>query len=210
MHAEDSDVIYTSGAVSPDSQNAQRISLDGQCSADNIAERDILRAREVLVDYQRHERAHYYPIGQPLSLRAKKFFSRFFDPSLLGQVRIIKLNGERVPNPPFFESARQMGFNNLPDFAHQSTITFLDVILFNQQFTERSLFNGLVHVTQVQILGIERFAELLIRGLVRTKSYMMIPLKAHAFALDCQFAGHRERGFSVETEVTRWLELGRY
>jgi len=67
MHAEDSDVIYTSGAVSPDSQNAQRISLDGQCSADNIAERDILRAREVLVDYQRHERALYYPIGQPLT-----------------------------------------------------------------------------------------------------------------------------------------------
>ena len=211
MLAENLDVSYSPGAGSPDKDGAPRDGLDGKpSSGQNLTEQDIVRAIEVLVDFKRRQRAHYYPMGQPLTPLAKSFLARFFDPSLLGQVRILKMTGERVPNPPFFEVARQIGFKNLPDLTHQSTVTFVDVIVFNEQFTERALFNGLVHATQVQILGVERFAEFLVRGSLRTKSYMMIPLKAHAFALDCQFAEHRERGFSVETEVTRWLEQGRY
>ncbi len=210
MQAENRNVYYAA-AGSPDGQNPVSGRLDAQLSSgESLTEQDITRAIEVLVDFKRRQRAHYYPMGQPLTPIAKSFFARFFDPSLLGQVRILKMTGERVSNPPFFEVARQIGFKNLPDLTHQSTVTFVDVILFNEQFTERALFNGLVHATQVQILGVERFAEFLVRGSLRTKSYMMIPLKAHAFALDCQFAEHRERGFSVETEVTRWMEQGCY
>jgi hypothetical protein len=210
MQAENSNVYY-SAVAGPDGQNPVNGRLEAQpSSGENLTEQVIMQALEVLVDFQRRQRAQYYPLGQPLTPPTKSFFARFFDPSLLGQVRILKMTGERVPNPPFLEVARQIGFQNLPDLTHQSTVTFMDVILFNEQFTERALFNGLVHATQVQILGVERFAEFLIRGSLRTKSYMMIPLKAHAFALDCQFAEHRERGFSVEAEVARWLEQGRY
>ncbi len=175
-----------------------------------LTEKQVSDAVEKAVHFLRQQRAHFYPLGQSLDAKTKTFLARFFDPSLLGQVKVVKMTGERVANPPFLETAKQMGFKNLPDLKHQATVTFLDVVVFNEEFTERALFHGLVHATQVQVLGIERFAELFLRGFLRMRSYFMVPLKAHAFSLDCQFAEHRERGFSVETEVSRWLEQGRY
>jgi hypothetical protein len=172
--------------------------------------REFLRATNLFANFLRQQRARYYPIGRSLGPKSKTFLARFFDPALLGQVKIVELTEERVANPDFFAVAKEMGYRNLPDLAHQSSVTFLDVIVFNETITERSLFHGLVHVTQVQMLGIERFAKLFVRGFQRSKSYFMIPLKAHAFTLDCQFAENRYRGFSVETEVVRWLEEERY
>lgn len=176
----------------------------------NESSREFLHATNVFANFLRQQRAHYYPLGQSLGPKSKVFLARFFDPGLLGQVKIVKLTEGRVANPAFFTEAREKGYRNLPDLAHQSNVTFLDVVVFNEKITERSLFHGLVHVTQVQILGIERFVELFVRGFQNWKSYFMIPLKAHAFTLDCQFAENRERGFSVESEVVRWMEEGRY
>jgi hypothetical protein len=211
VHVNNPDGLYPAGPANPSPQKEQTDGAEvSETSADLLTEKQVLNAVENLAHYLRQQRAHYYPLGQSLDPKNKTFLARFFDPSLLGQVKIVKMNGDRVPNPPFFETAKRRGFKNVPDLKHQATVTFLDVVVFNEQFTERSLFHGLVHATQVQLLGIERFAELFLRGFLRSKSYFMVPLKAHAFALDCQFAEHRERGFSVETEVTRWLEQGRY
>ncbi len=175
-----------------------------------LSEVHLRRAVDIFVNFLRQERANYYPLGQAIGQKTKAFLSRFFEPALLGQVKILMLTGRRVPNPSFYSAAREMGFMNLPDLKHQAAVTFLDVVVFNEKVTERALFHGLVHATQVQILGVERYAELFVRGFLKSKSYFMVPIKAHAFALDCQFAENRERGFSVETEVVRWLEQGRY
>src|SRR6266852_902814 len=179
-------------------------------AADNFSELELLHAVAEFVKFLREERARYYPQGMPLGLKTKSFLARFFDPALLGQVRIAKMAGGRVPNPSFYKEAKELGFKNLPDLKHQTTVTFLDVVVFNEQVTERALFHALVHATQVQVLGIDRYSQLFVRGFLRTKSYFMVPIKAHAFALDCQFAENRERGFSVETEVARWLREDRY
>lgn len=211
MHEENPTSDNIPGTRRSDRRTERTLGVEAQeNSGGSLTEREVLRAADTLAGYLRQQRAHYYPLGQFLGPRTKAFLARFFDPSLLGLIKIVRLAGERVPNPPFFEIAKSKGFKNLPDLTHQSPVTFLDVIVFNEKHSERGLFHGLVHATQVQLLGVERFAELLVRGSLRTKSYMMIPLKAHAFSLDCQFAEHRERGFSVETEVTRWLEQGRY
>ncbi len=175
-----------------------------------ITERQLRKAIDSFVKFLRHQRTEYYPQGQSIGPKTKAFLARFFEPALLGQVKVLKLIEGRVPNPPFYRAAREMGYTNLPDLKHQATVTFLDVVVFNERITERALFHGLVHATQVQMLGVDRYAELFVRGFLKAKSYFMIPLKAHAFALDCQFAENRERGFSVETEVARWLEQGRY
>lgn len=211
MHAENPNSDYPPGTPRSDLRTERTVGVEAQEDfGGGFTEHEILGATDTLAGYLRQQRAHYYPLGQSLGSRTKSFLARFFDPSLLGLVRVVKLAGERVPNPPFFETAKKKGFKNLPDLTHQSPVTFLDVIVFNQEPSERALFHGLVQATQVQLLGVERFAEFLVRGSLRTKSYMMIPLKAHAFSLDCQFAEHRERGFSVETDITRWLEQGRY
>ncbi len=211
MHLNDPNGLHIAGLASSDRQSGRTVGAEGQeNSFGGLTEQQMLGAVDALSSYLRQQRAHYYPLGQPLDSKSKAFLARFFDPSLLGQVKIVSKNGERVPNPPFLETAKKMGFKHLPDLKHQATVTFLDVVVFNEPFTERALFHGLVYAAQVQVLGIDRFAGLFLRGFLRSKSYFMIPLKAHAFTLDCQFAERRARGFSVETEITRWLEQDRY
>jgi hypothetical protein len=185
--------------------------LDAPPSATSgLSPAQLRQSVEIFVEFLRQERARYYPQGQAIGPKSKAFLARFFDPALLDLVRVVKMTEARIPNPPFYAVAREMGYQNLPDLQHQATVTFLDVVVFNEKITDRALFHGLVHATQVQILGVGRYAELFVRGFLKAKSYFMVPIKAHAFALDCQFAENRERGFSVETEVMRWLEEGRY
>jgi hypothetical protein len=160
--------------------------------------------------YLREQRELYYPRGRRLKDETKKDLRRFFPLALLEEVRIVALSGQRVENPHFYEEAREMGLTNLPDIAHRDSVTFLDALVFNERMTERNLFHALVHATQVRTLGIYLFADLFVRGFLRTKSYSMVPLKAQAFELDLRFAANKEASFAVEDEVFRWLMEKRF
>jgi len=160
--------------------------------------------------YLREQRELYYPQGRRLKDETKKDLRRFFPLALLEEVRIVALSGQRVENPHFYEKAREMGLTNLPDIAHRDSVTFLDALVFNERMTERNLFHALVHATQVRTLGIYLFADLFVRGFLRTKSYSMVPLKAQAFELDLRFAANKEASFAVDDEVFRWLMEKRF
>jgi hypothetical protein len=160
--------------------------------------------------YLQVQRDHYYPIGEPLNSEWRSKLAGFYSESLLDRVRILELKDRRVDNPWFYEEARAKGIQNLPNIAHKVAVTFLDVVVFNQKMTQRDVFHGLVHVAQVKLLGEERFAELFVRGFLQARSYFLIPLKAHAFALDTRYAEDPETRFSVEDEVLRWDMQDRY
>jgi hypothetical protein len=163
-----------------------------------------------VVLYLQVQRDIYYPVGHPLSEERKSELEGFFSATLLDRVRIVELKERRVANPWFYEEARAQGIQNLPDISHKVAVTFLDVVVFNQKITPRDLFHGLVHAAQVKLLGLERFAELFVAGFLRSRSYFLIPLKAHAFALDTRYAEHRQAAFSVEDEIRLWHTQGRY
>jgi hypothetical protein len=160
--------------------------------------------------YLREQRDHYFPSAVPLTNRQKAIMWPYFSQGLLDRVRVFELNGERVPNPPFYEEARALGFVNLPEVTHMRSLTFLDVIVFNEKLTERSLFHGLVHVVQFDVLGVDRYCELFVRGFVNTKLHVSVPLEAHAFSLESKFAGSPAERFSVEERVRLWVRQGRY
>jgi len=160
--------------------------------------------------YLQVQREHYYPIGEPLNSQWRNKLEGFYSESLLDRVRIVELKDQRVDNPWFYEEARAKGIQNLPDIAHKVAVTFLDVVVFNQKVTQRDLFHNLVHVAQVKLLGEERFAELFVMGFLQARSYFLIPLKAHAFALDTRYAEDSNARFSVEDEVLRWDMQDRY
>lgn len=160
--------------------------------------------------YLQVEREHYYPLGKTLSDGQKNALAGFYSPQLLDQVRIVELKGERVENPWFYEEAKARGITNLPDIGHKAAVTFLDVVVFNEDITARDLFHGLVHVAQAKILGRDRFAQLFVTGFLQARSYFLVPLKAHAFALDTRYSENPEAPFSVEQEVMRWAAEDRY
>lgn len=175
-----------------------------------LSEQQLKWAVACFARYLREEREHYYPQGQGLSADAKKFYGSYFPAPLLEQVRVVALAGRRISNPSFYQEARALGLMNLPDITHKDSVTFLDALVFNERVTDRILFHALVHATQVRTLGIYLFADLFVRGFLRTKSYSMVPLKAQAFELDMRYASDKSAIFSVEDEVFRWLMAKRY
>jgi len=121
-----------------------------------------------------------------------------------------ELDGTRLPNPPFYEEAKSMGFVNLPDFAHMHSLTFLDVLVFNDKVSERFLFHGLVHAVQFEVLGLKRYTELFVRNFLNAKLLFTVPLEAHAFALESKFAATPATRFAVEEQVRLWVKQDRY
>jgi hypothetical protein len=176
----------------------------------NFTEAHLPEAVRRVSAFLREQRERYLPSAVPLPQPRKAIMWPYFSPELLDQVRIVELHGERLPNPPFYQEAKSLGFVNLPEFTHMESLTFLDVVVFNQTLTERALFHALVHVVQFQVLGVERYTELFVRGFVDTKFHFTVPLEAQAFSLESRFARPRLEKFSVEDQVRLWLKMGRY
>ena len=173
-------------------------------------EREVQDAIEMFALYLQSERQTYYPVGEPLGGEPLKTVKGYFGADLIDRVRIVKLENRRVANPLFYDVAREKGYGNLPDLPHQAAVTFLDVIVFNEKFTTRDLFHGLVLAAQAKCMGVNEFASLFVKGFLRARSYFLVPLKAHAFSLDARFAAYPEKSFAVEDEIRSWWKSGRY
>ena len=177
--------------------------------APDLSEDKVREGIDLLSSWLRQQRERYFASAAPLPEQPKTVMGRYFSQSLLDRVRVVELDGRRLPNPPFYEEAKTF-LANLPDLTHMASLTFLDVVVFNEKLAERPLFHALVHAVQVQVLGVERYAELWIRGFVNTKLHFTVPLEAHAFSLESKFVVPGHESFSVEDQVRLWLQQGRY
>jgi len=184
--------------------------IGGAIDFQHCEESDVQKAIDWFAEYLRSEREEYYAIGVGLHGEWRGLMDGYFEPALLDQVRILELVDERVANPWFYPKAREKGFRQLPDITHKAAVTFLDVVVFNEKIGSRDLFHGLVHAAQMKVLGMTEFAHLFVRGFLRARSYFLVPMKAHAFALDARFAANPGVRFSVEDEIRAWWQAGRY
>jgi hypothetical protein len=181
-----------------------------EASAFSWNEEKVTNAIGRVAHYLHEQREHFRPNGRPLSEAQRRAMTTFFSPALLEQVRIVDLEGHRVPNPPFYAEAKAQGLTNLPEFPHMASLTFEDVLAFHGESADRTLFHALVHAVQFEVLGLERYADLFVRGFLRTRSHISVPLEAHAFTLESKFAGDPAQIFSVEEKVRLWMNQGRY
>jgi len=180
-----------------------------QQSATEPTSQQIAQAVDWVATFLRAQRVHYLPAASPLGSQHKALMWPYFSSTLLDQVRIVELHGSRVAIPDFFAQARALGFEP-PEISHMDSLTFLDVVAFNEQVTERSLFHALVHSVQIQVLGLERYAELWVRSFVKTRAHFTVPLEVHAFSLASKFVRPTVERFSVEDQVRRWMTDERY
>ena len=169
----------------------------------------IAQAVEWLTGYLREQREHYFPVATPLSNLCKARMWPYFSAELLDRIRIIELRGALVRVPEFFARVRALGFEP-PEIAHMDSLTFLDVIAFNQRLSERALVHALVHSVQIEVLGLQRYGELWVHGFLKTRTHFTVPLEVHAFSLSSRFLRPATEKFSVEDEVLRWVADGRY
>jgi len=175
-----------------------------------LSEAKLLDASERVGRYIREQQAHFRPIGMPLKEDQRLAVASFFSPELLKQIRLVKVDAQRAPNDPLLGEANALGVTNAAELMHSSSNTFLDVVVFHGDLTERALFHALVHAVQFQVLGLEQYSELTVRGFARTRLTSKIPLEAHAYALEAGFAEGPAKPFSVEEKVRLWANQGRY
>jgi hypothetical protein len=160
----------------------------------------------LVANYIREQRGYF--AGRVVNLLAalKLPLVPFFRPDVLNTTRVVELQNERVANPNFYPMLENLGFTDLPDFSTMAAITFNDVIVSHQPLNPGLLFHELIHVEQYRQLGVNRFAELYVKGFLEGGCYEAIPLELNAYGLEGNFRKAPHRGFSVEHEVAAWLQ----
>jgi hypothetical protein len=164
----------------------------------------------MVAQYIATQRQKYLQRARPLNVNQREAMHGFFADELLDSVRVLVLTDERIENPPFYSMAAAMGFSDLPSFTSMAAITYSDVVVSHEPFECGLLFHELVHVEQYLQLGIDRFAELYVRGFLIGGNYDAIPLEVNAHGLDGQFATHPDHVFSVRENVNQWIRSNRY
>lgn len=159
-------------------------------------------------DYIISSRKKYASQAEPLSEAQRLAMQPFFSATILDSARLCVLRGTRVSNPPMYTMAKMMGISNLPDFADMAAITFVDVIVSHQEFTNALLFHELVHVVQYSQMDMKEFATRFINGFIQGGSYEQIPIEMHAYTLEGRFSQNATQVFSADDEVRRWREAG--
>lgn len=152
-------------------------------------------------DYISSSRTKYAPQAVPLSDAQRAAMRPFFTPAVLDSARLCVLRGTRVSNPSMYTMAKMMGIRNLPDFSDMAAITFVDVIVSHEAFTDALLFHELVHVTQYAQMGIKEFAACYVNGFIQGGSYEEIPLEKQACELESRFSKGSGNPFAVDDEV---------
>jgi hypothetical protein len=158
-------------------------------------------------NYITSSRKKYAPQAVALTDAQRGTMQPFFSAAVLDSARLCVLRGTRVSNPPMYAMAKMMGIRNLPDFADMAAITFVDVIVSHQEFTDALLFHELVHVVQYSQMDLKEFATRFINGFIQGGSYEQIPLETHASALEGRFSQHATQVFYVDDEVRQWREV---
>ena len=154
-------------------------------------------------------RKKYAANALPMSQAQKIAMERFFSPEILEQTRVLVLDGSRINDPPFYAMAKMMGIRNLPSFSDVAAVTFVDVVVSHQPFSDSLLFHELVHVVQYAQLGNKEFASHYVRGFLKHGSYDEIPLERNACELEGRFKS-KPGAFSVADEVRSWREAGKF
>jgi len=156
------------------------------------------------------ERKLYFPHSEPIASEWRLPIEPYFSAALLDKVRTVTIVGARIPPPPFYAEALRMTGGQFPDFVHMTSVTYVDVIVFNERIESRPLFHGVVHAAQIEIVGFEQYVELYVRGFVKSLSWLAIPLEDQAYKLDARFAEAPGDFFPVEEEIRQWFKQGKY
>jgi hypothetical protein len=169
----------------------------------------LAQAVEWLISYLQQQRDLHLPVSSALTPQHRTMLRPHFSYLLLEKARVLELHGARLASPEFFGQIRAAGFEP-PAISHMDSVTFGDVIVFNQHLTLRALFHALVHSAQIQLLGLRRYAELWVQSFVKTRTHFTVPLEIHAFTLSSKFLSPLTEKFSVEEQILRWKDEGRY
>ena len=152
-----------------------------------------------VVAFIEEQRKVHAPLGKSLRKDDRTRLAIHFPAVVLDSTRFVR--GRSLENPSFYPELERMGFTNLPQFRRMAAITFVDVVVAQEELTPSLLFHELVHVVQYRQLGLRKFAELYVRGFLETGEYLSIPLERVAYHMEDMFRLRPDLRIEVEEQA---------
>src|SRR5206468_435708 len=126
-----------------------------------LSNAQISHLSKLAADFIQQQRDKNYATSRPMTEAQLEPFRRFFPDEILRGTRFCSAT---IEDPPFYPSVKAMGITGLPVAKDSAAITYIDVIVAQQKFTDRLRFHEMVHAVQYRVMGLEKFAEAYVRG----------------------------------------------
>ncbi len=160
------------------------------------------------------QRRFHLTNARPLSDEERSRFVGYFEKRILDLVRVASV--ERILNPDFYDDMVKSGLPIPLDFSKAIGLTLVDCVLIRQELWSdppsaiSTLFHEMVHVVQIDILGLRKHIELYADNLVQNGyQYHSVLFERQAYTLASRFA-RGEPSFSVSGIVKQELERAEY
>lgn len=155
------------------------------------------------------QRGNLLPKARPLTKEEKSRFQGYFEERILDLARVATV--DRIANPDFYDELIKSGMPIPLDFNQAIGLALADCIIIHKQlwtYPESALstiFHELVHVVQIDILGIRKHIELYADSLMQNDlQYHSVIFERQAYDLSTRF-DRKEPPFSVSNAVRQEL-----
>lgn len=150
------------------------------------------------------ERDRHRDSAEPIEGLEREILSAYFSDSLLDLARVRVV--DRIENPDFYSVFDEAGEPYPIDLRHAAGVALLDTVLLARGSARgpgrlRLLFHELVHLVQVDVLGLDDYMNRYVEGWAATGSYRSIPHERQAYDLAARFREDPAKAFRVESEV---------
>jgi hypothetical protein len=164
---------------------------------------------ERYLEWVDEQRVILLPKARPLTEEEKSRFKGYFEERILVLVRVATV--ERIHNPEFYDELSKSGVPIPLDFNQAIGLALADCVLIDKQlwaYPESALstvFHELVHVVQIDMLGIRRHIELYADSLMQNDlQYHSVIFERQAYELSARF-DRKEPPFSVSQAIEQEL-----
>lgn len=147
---------------------------------------------------------------RPLSSQEKSRLGRYFEERILDKAQVACV--DRISNPKFYDDLANSGIPIPLDFSSAVGLTLADCILIRRELCSHppslisTIFHELVHVVQIDILGLRKHIELYADSLMQGDyQYHSVIFEKQAYDLSDKFVRERPR-FSVSEIVKKELK----
>src|SRR5271156_5215023 len=113
-------------------QHARQAVAPAAEQGSGLNEEQVREAIARVAGYMQEQRAHYRPSGVPLAPQHVTIMQAFFSPTLLATVRTVQLVDRRLGEADICTTEKAPGYENLLEFTHMASVTFEDVVVFNE------------------------------------------------------------------------------
>jgi hypothetical protein len=159
------------------------------------------------------QRALLIPKARSLSEEEKSRLREYYEDRILSLVHVAIV--DRIENPQFYNELTKSGVPVPLDLSQAIGLALVDCILLHKQLCAypesliSTIFHELVHIVQMDILGIRKHIELYSDSLMKNNlQYHSVFFEEQAYRLSAKF-DRREPSFSVRDAVRQELEHAR-